>query len=113
MFAGLPYLRLLALSRHKYCLFCRYLGFKNTIQLDRKRLVELVDLHENGTLSWYNFSAAVQLSHKDRVGQPSRRRVIADKPKEEDYFYANPQECLCEGKSCYDLLGPGNSTASR
>ena len=29
-----------------------------------------------------------------------------DKPKEEDYFYAHPQECLCEGTNC-DLLGHG------
>lgn len=91
----------------------RYLGFKRTIQLDRKTLVELVDLHLNGTLSWNEFSAAVKLAHEGRMGQPTRRRVILDKPKEEDYFYANPQECLCEGASCGDLLGPGNSTAAR
>ena len=47
------------------------------------------------------------------MGQPTRRRVIADKPKEEDYFYANPQECLCEGANCDDLLGPGNSSSIR
>ncbi|KAL0385895.1 UNVERIFIED_CONTAM: Rhamnogalacturonan I rhamnosyltransferase 1 [Sesamum radiatum] len=29
----------------------RYRGFKKTIQLDRQRLVELLDLHQNGTLS--------------------------------------------------------------
>ncbi|XP_027100474.1 O-fucosyltransferase 3-like [Coffea eugenioides] len=91
----------------------RYLGFKRTIQLDRKRLVALLDLHQNGTISWDEFSVAVRLAHESRMGQPARRRVLVDKPKEEDYFYANPQECLCEGTSCDDLLGPRNSTVVR
>ena len=90
---------------------CRYLGFKKTILLDRKRLVELLDLHQNGTLTWNEFVFAVRSAHEKRMGQPTRRRVIADKPKEEDYFYANPQECLCERTSCDDLLGPGNSSS--
>ncbi|XP_061973612.1 rhamnogalacturonan I rhamnosyltransferase 1 isoform X3 [Populus nigra] len=91
----------------------RYRGFKKTILLDRKRLVELLDLHQNGTLSWNEFAVAVRSAHEKRMGQPTRRRVIADKPKEEDYFYANPQECLCEGANCDDLLGPGNSSSIR
>ncbi|XAR65220.1 hypothetical protein NMG60_11009263 [Bertholletia excelsa] len=90
----------------------RYLGFKKTIQLDRKRLVELLDLHHNGTISWDKFSSGVKLAHEKRMGQPTLRKVIADKPKEEDYFYSNPQECLCERTGCEDLFGPapGNST---
>ncbi|CAI9096552.1 OLC1v1032732C1 [Oldenlandia corymbosa var. corymbosa] len=91
----------------------RYLGFKKTVQLDRKKLVELLDLHQNGTLSWDEFSGAVRLAHEKRMGQPSRRKVLTDKPKEEDYFYANPQECLCDGTSCDDLLGPGNLNTTR
>ncbi|OIT26996.1 PREDICTED: uncharacterized protein At1g04910 [Nicotiana attenuata] len=91
----------------------RYLGFRKTIRLDRKRLVQLLDMHQNGTLTWDEFTAAVRQSHEGRMGQPTRRRVIADKPKEEDYFYANPQECLCESARCDDLLGPDNSTAVR
>lgn len=92
---------------NKYSPFdlCRYLGFKKTFQLDRRTLVELLDLHENGTLSWDEFSASVRLSHEKRMGQPSLRMVIADKPKEEEYFYANPQECLCDDMSC-----TGNTT---
>ncbi|KAF8399519.1 hypothetical protein HHK36_015385 [Tetracentron sinense] len=89
----------------------RYLGFRKTILPDRRRLVELLDLHHNGTLSWNEFSVAVRLVHEKRMGQPRRRRVIVDKPKEEDYFYANPQECLCDRTNCDDLLGPGNSSA--
>ncbi|XVE68117.1 hypothetical protein DITRI_Ditri09bG0043700 [Diplodiscus trichospermus] len=73
----------------------RYLGFKKSILPDRKKLVELLDLYQNGTLSWNDFSLAVKQAHKKRTGQPFRRRIIPDKP-EEDYFYGNPQECLCE-----------------
>ncbi|KAK3222970.1 hypothetical protein Dsin_009995 [Dipteronia sinensis] len=88
----------------------RYLGFKRSILLDRRKLVELIDMHQNGTLSWSEFVDAVRLSHEKRMGQPMRRRVIADKPKEEDYFYANPEECLCEVTNCDNSLGHGNST---
>ncbi|KAK3130321.1 hypothetical protein QOZ80_6BG0491860 [Eleusine coracana subsp. coracana] len=72
----------------------RYLGFKKTVLLDRKLIVDLVDQYKNGTLSWTDFSSAVKASHTNRMGEPSRRQVIPDKPKEEDYFYANPHECL-------------------
>lgn len=88
-----------------YCWVCRYLGFKKTILLDRKRLVELLDLHNNSTLTWDQFAVAVKEAHERRTGAPTHRRVISDKPKEEDYFYANPQECLCEGTNCHDLYG--------
>ncbi|KAF5449577.1 hypothetical protein F2P56_030009 [Juglans regia] len=92
----------------------RYLGFKKTILLDRKRLVGLLDMHQNGTLSWTEFVNAVRSAHEKRMGQPTPRKVSVDKPKEEDYFYANPQECLCEGiTDCDDLLGPGKSIRLR
>ncbi|XP_031123409.1 rhamnogalacturonan I rhamnosyltransferase 1-like [Ipomoea triloba] len=89
----------------------RYFGYRKTIQLDRKKLVGLLDMHQNQTLSWDEFSAAVRQAHQGKMGQPVHRRVIVDKPKEEDYFYANPHECLCQGESCDDLLAPRNSTA--
>ena len=73
-------------------------------------MVELVDMHQNGTLSWIEFADAVRGVHERRIAQPTRRRVILDKPKEEDYFYANPHECLCEETSCDDLLGSHNSS---
>ncbi|GAB4829108.1 Rhamnogalacturonan I rhamnosyltransferase 1 [Ancistrocladus abbreviatus] len=90
----------------------RYLGFKRTILLDRKRLVELLDLYHNGTLPWDGFSIAVREVHENRIGQPVLRRVIPDKPKEEDYFYANPQECLCANTDCQDGLVPANLSQS-
>ncbi|GMP30824.1 hypothetical protein CsSME_00005308 [Camellia sinensis var. sinensis] len=72
----------------------RYLEFKKTIQLDRKLLVDLIDQHHNGLLSWDEFSYIVKEAHKDRMGRPKKRVVISERPKEEDYFYANPHECL-------------------
>lgn len=72
----------------------RYLGFKKTILLDRRLLVELIDKYKNGLLNWEEFSDSVKGIHADRMGSPSQRVVIPDRPKEEDYFYANPQECL-------------------
>ncbi|KAF8704863.1 hypothetical protein HU200_031102 [Digitaria exilis] len=72
----------------------RYMGFRKTIVLDRKKLVELLDLFQGGALSWDEFSDAVKEAHKNRMGQPTDRKIIPGQPKEEDYFYANPQECL-------------------
>ncbi|KAK4799098.1 hypothetical protein SAY86_024463 [Trapa natans] len=72
----------------------RSLGFKKTILLDRKLLVELIDQYNSGILSWDQFSSAVKISHANRMGSSSKRLVIPDRPKEEDYFYANPYECL-------------------
>ncbi|MQM08387.1 hypothetical protein Taro_041241 [Colocasia esculenta] len=72
----------------------RYMGFRKTILFDRKQLVQLLDLHQNGTLSWDQFAYAVRDVHKHRIGEPARRKVIEDRPKEEDYFHANPYECL-------------------
>ncbi|KAK8583973.1 hypothetical protein V6N13_109371 [Hibiscus sabdariffa] len=72
----------------------RFLGYKQTILLDRSLLVDLIDQYNSGSLSWNEFSNAVKESHASRKGQPTRRLVIPDRPKEEDYFYANPEECL-------------------
>uniref|UniRef100_N1QSZ9 O-fucosyltransferase family protein n=1 Tax=Aegilops tauschii TaxID=37682 RepID=N1QSZ9_AEGTA len=71
-----------------------FMGFHRTIQLDRKKLVELIDLFEDQELSWNEFCTAVKELHEGRMSQPTRRKVIAGQPKEEDYFYANPYECL-------------------
>lgn len=72
----------------------RYMGFRKTIVLDRKKLVELLDLFQGGALSWDEFSDAVKEAHRSRTGQPAERKVVPGQPKEEDYFYANPLECL-------------------
>ncbi|XP_050228505.1 rhamnogalacturonan I rhamnosyltransferase 1 [Mercurialis annua] len=72
----------------------RFLGFKKTISLDRKLLVGLIDQYNKGSLSWDELSTIVKETHADRMGSPKSRAVMSDKPKEEDYFYANPHECL-------------------
>ncbi|XP_021690777.2 rhamnogalacturonan I rhamnosyltransferase 1 isoform X1 [Hevea brasiliensis] len=72
----------------------RFLGFKKTISLDRKLLVGLIDQYNKGSLSWDEFSTTVKEVHADRMGSPKPRVIIPEKPKEEDYFYANPCECL-------------------
>jgi hypothetical protein len=72
----------------------RFLGFKKTILLDRKLLVNLVDQYNNRSLSWDDFSSIVKEAHANRVGSPKKRVIFPDRPREEDYFYANPYECL-------------------
>ncbi|KAE8710151.1 putative Oligopeptidase B [Hibiscus syriacus] len=71
----------------------RYLGFKKTIRLDRKAIVDLVDLFRAGSMSWEEFSSEMKEAHADRMGNPEKRLVVPDKPKE-DHFYTNPEECL-------------------
>ncbi|XP_042490847.1 rhamnogalacturonan I rhamnosyltransferase 1-like [Macadamia integrifolia] len=72
----------------------RFLGFKKTILLDRKLLVDLIDQYNDGLLGWEKFSSLVKEVHLNRMGNPTKRVVIPDRPKEEDYFYANPEECF-------------------
>ncbi|GAV79533.1 O-FucT domain-containing protein [Cephalotus follicularis] len=74
----------------------RWLGFMVTISLDRLVLVNLIDRYKNGSMKWDEFSLSVKKAHADRMGSPTKRLQIPGKPKEEDYFYANPQECLQE-----------------
>ncbi|KAL2243027.1 UNVERIFIED_CONTAM: Rhamnogalacturonan I rhamnosyltransferase 1 [Sesamum indicum] len=72
----------------------RFLGYKKTILLDRKLLIDFIDRYNSGSLTWDEFSAAVRNAHAERMGHPTKRLVIPYRPKEEDYFYANPWECL-------------------
>ncbi|XP_058112465.1 rhamnogalacturonan I rhamnosyltransferase 1-like [Magnolia sinica] len=72
----------------------RSLGFRKTVLLDRKLLVDLIDRYNNGSLSWNEFSSSVKEAHASRMGNAMSRTVIPDRPKEEDYFYSNPEECL-------------------
>ncbi|KAL8229202.1 hypothetical protein R6Q57_014102 [Mikania cordata] len=72
----------------------RYLGFKKTIRFDRKVLIDLIDRYNDVSLNWDEFSYMVKEGHADRIGRPMRRVMMPDRPKEEEYFYANPYECL-------------------
>lgn len=74
--------------------YFRFLGFKKTVLLDRRLLIGLIEQFSSGSLSWDEFSSIVKEAHADRMGSPKKRVSIADKPKEEDYFYSNPHECL-------------------
>lgn len=56
--------------------------------------MEFIDQFNSGVLTWEEFSFAVKEAHKHRSGRPTKRLVIPNRPKEEDYFYANPYECL-------------------
>ncbi|XP_071733189.1 rhamnogalacturonan I rhamnosyltransferase 1-like [Rutidosis leptorrhynchoides] len=82
----------------------RYLGYKKTILLNRKLLVELIDKYTSGLLNWDEFSFSVKDAHGARMGSPKKRVVILDKPKEEDYFYSNPEECLQQQPSQTELV---------
>ncbi|CAM6087273.1 unnamed protein product [Calypogeia fissa] len=84
----------------------RYLGFRTTVLLDRRKLVELLDQYERGELQFTEFSLAVRKAHEGRMGTPMKRRVLYGKPKEEDYFYANPEECICEESSGESTYSP-------
>ncbi|XP_078154512.1 rhamnogalacturonan I rhamnosyltransferase 1-like [Carex rostrata] len=75
----------------------RYLGFKRTIIPDRKNIVSLVDQYNNGTLYWDEFASEIKAAHRNRIGTAAVRTVIPDRPKEEDFFYSNPHECLPQG----------------
>uniref|UniRef100_A0A6V7QUM1 O-fucosyltransferase family protein n=1 Tax=Ananas comosus var. bracteatus TaxID=296719 RepID=A0A6V7QUM1_ANACO len=88
----------------------RYLGYQKSISLDRRKLVDRLDLYKNNTLSWDEFASSAREIHKKSVGQPACRRVVAHKHKEEDYFYANPYECLVNTSWCIEQ---GNSRSSR
>lgn len=65
-----------------------------TINLDRLSIVNLIDQYRNGTLSWNEFSQAMKATHAEKMGSPTERLKIPGKPKVEDYFYSNPEECL-------------------
>lgn len=62
--------------------------------LNRKFVVNLIDEYNQGSVSWDEFSYAMKDAHAARMGNPTKRIVMQDKPKEEDYFYSNPHECL-------------------
>ncbi|KAF7132579.1 hypothetical protein RHSIM_Rhsim09G0121500 [Rhododendron simsii] len=72
----------------------RFLGFKKTLLPDRQLLVNLIDKYNTGKLNWEKFSLLVKDAHASHWGTPTKRIVIPGKPKLEDYFWSNPQECL-------------------
>ncbi|KAK4395800.1 Rhamnogalacturonan I rhamnosyltransferase 1, partial [Sesamum angolense] len=59
----------------------RYLGYKKTILLDRKLLINFIDQYNSGSLTWDEFSAAVKDALAERMGHPTKstnNRIIAE-----------------------------------
>ena len=62
-------------------------------------IVEQIDKLKNSTIDMDEFSLEIRQAHENRTGTPFERRQTPGLPKEEDYFYANPLECLCAPES--------------
>ncbi|KAK1553095.1 hypothetical protein Q3G72_028753 [Acer saccharum] len=55
----------------------RYLGYKRSVILDRKVVVELIDAYKYGKISWDEFVRSVKETHEDRWGGPIKRLKVA------------------------------------
>ncbi|KAL6570971.1 hypothetical protein OROGR_000521 [Orobanche gracilis] len=73
----------------------RYLEFRQTIQPDQNALVDLIDKYRRN-LNWQQFEQGVKIAHANRHGNPAKRTIVPGKPKDEDDFWSNPEECLSQ-----------------
>lgn len=93
--------------------------YKNLISVYRLSYVGSLDLLDNQTISWKEFTSRVKASHANRQGGPDRREP-GEIPRLEENFYANPfPGCVCQ-KSEEQLLidqkhnqRPGGEAASQ
>ncbi|XP_031263643.1 O-fucosyltransferase 19-like [Pistacia vera] len=71
-------------------------GFRKTICPDKWNFVRLIDQYDKGLISWESFKSKIKSLHEDRMGAP-HLRTIADSPRTEESFYANPYPgCICD-----------------
>ncbi|KAJ0102884.1 hypothetical protein Patl1_06518 [Pistacia atlantica] len=71
-------------------------GFRKTICPDKWNFVRLIDQYDKGLISWESFKSKIKSLHEDRMGAP-HLRTIADSPRMEESFYANPYPgCICD-----------------
>ncbi|XP_072979180.1 O-fucosyltransferase 7-like isoform X2 [Typha angustifolia] len=85
----------------------RFLGHRKTNTPDRRRLVQLFDMIEEGNLKeGENLSKMIQEMHRKRQGSPRKRKGPfsgtkgMDRFRSEEAFYENPlPDCLCQQSS--------------